>query len=324
LILEADDIDLTVARPRTLFFRHPQHRVLFEQFDKLLRRRRVELAEGLRGEARGIALIGPSGCGKTTAAERLISTHEDLVLPAPDRLRADVVSFIVPSPATLKDVGMAALAALGYPLERDKPSGIIWDRVRHFLRERQTLFLHIDEAQDLYTVRSAGAQQSVINTLKSLMQNRDWPVGLILSGMPEVKAMLNADPQLARRVYPVEITPVSWSADGAMIRSLVATYARKADLEVVSDLLPDESVARVIHAGAAQFGLIVQIVVAAIEEALIERREALELRHFAAAFWRRSACIDGPNPFVIDDYLAVDPRQVFDAAPAMPAAGASR
>jgi hypothetical protein len=27
---------------------------------------------------------------------------------------------------------------------------------------------------------------------------------------------------------------------------------------------------------------------------------------------------------VIDDYLAVDPRQVFDAAPAMPAAGASR
>ncbi|WOI56704.1 TniB family NTP-binding protein [Palleronia sp. LCG004] len=317
---DRDDIDLTVARLRTLFFRHPQHRLLFDQFDRLLRRRQVEVAEGLRGEARGIALIGPSGCGKTTAAERLIATHPDLVLPAPDRLRADVVSFLVPSPATLKDVGMAALAALGYPLERDKPSGIIWDRVRHFLRERQTLFLHIDEAQDLYTARSAGAQQSVINTLKSLMQNRDWPVGLILTGMPEVKAMLNADPQLARRTYPIEIAPVSWVADGPMIRSLVATYAEKANLSPNTDLVQDDFVARLVHAGATQFGLIVETVIAAIEEALRSGASVLDRSHFAAAFRRRSGCIDGLNPFLTDDYLSIDPRQLFDMVPVAPPA----
>ncbi|MEM8575653.1 MAG: TniB family NTP-binding protein [Pseudomonadota bacterium] len=312
---DLDDIDLTIARLRKLFFRHPQHRVLSEQFDRLLRRRRVELAEGLRGEARGIALIGPSGCGKTTAAERLISTHPDLVLPAPDQLRADVVSFLVPSPATLKDVGMAALAALGYPLQRDKPSGIIWDRVRHFLQERQTLFLHIDEAQDLYTARSAGAQQSVINTLKSLMQNRDWPVGLILTGMPEVKTMLNSDPQLARRTYPIEIAPISWAGDGPMIRSLIATYADKAGLSPGTDLVSDDFVARLTHASASQFGLIVETVIAAIEEALWSRAPVLARSHFTAAFRRRSGCIEGLNPFVIDDYIAIDPRQLFDMAP---------
>lgn len=301
-----------LTRLRATFFRHPRHQKLEREFEALLQQRRAEIQLGLHNEMHGIAVVGASGSGKTTAIRRLIAKHPDLIRPRRDRIRAEIISFLVPSPATLKDVGMAALHALGYPLQRDRPAGVIWNRVRFFLQKRQTLFLHIDEAQDLYTVKSETVLRHVLNTLKSLMQNTGWPVGIILSGMPEIREMLNFDHQLSRRFTPIELLPVSYAADGDMMRELLRSYLNKAVLQPTTDVIHDDFLARLMHSGAAEFGLIIEILLKAIEEAYLQDTDCLEVGHFASAFRRRAGCIDGMNPFIASDFRNIDPRNLLN------------
>jgi len=266
--IEIEDI---LADLRSVFFRRPEYRDLSDQFDRLLHRRRAEMRKGGMREARGIALIGPSGSGKTTAVDRLFEKHGDLKLPTADALQTDIISFQVPSPATL----------------------------------------HIDEAQDLYTAKSENALQSVINTLKSLMQNKEWPVGIVLSGMPKVKPMLNYDPQLARRFYPIELRRVSGLTNEQMLTNLLGSYADKARLNLAERTTESIFMERLAHSGAGEFGLIVEIVISAIEEALHDASQHLDDRHFIRAFRRRTGCIEGLNPFVVPDFTSIDPRQLL-------------
>lgn len=118
---------------------------LQDQFDILLYRRRAELDAGRTSEARGIVLIGISGSGKSTAVSHVFNRHQELQQLEPDKIEA--VSLSVPSLATLKHVGLSCLNAIGYPFRRDRTAGTIWELLQSHLRQRETLSLHLDEAQ---------------------------------------------------------------------------------------------------------------------------------------------------------------------------------
>lgn len=295
---------------RRVFAHHPAFLRLEEQFRLLLERRRAELAADISLEARGIAVIGASGSGKTSAVARLLSHTPGLVIHDDGSARADVVSFQVPSPATLKFVGQTALEATGYPMFARRTEMVIWAMVRQHLFARRTLFLHLDEAQDLLRHQTPSALQSVVRTLKSLMQAKDWPVGLILSGTPELKDLLNHDPQLARRFYPIEFPKLFATADATRVMETISAYASRVNLSVSSNLNDDFS-ARLIHASDGEFGLLIEIVISAAEEALLARKDHLDHLHFIMAFRRRSGCIDALNPFIAVDFLRIDARTLL-------------
>lgn len=179
------DIPQRILALRTMFSKNRTYRTFEERFRYLLDRRRAELAAGIVAEARCVALTGASGSGKATAAEHLFASQPDLVLHDPDGPRLDLVSLQVPSPATLKFVGQTALARLGFELQRDKSAQIIWNMVKGHLKARQTLFLHFDEAQDLLRHQTPKELNAVVSTLKSLLQHKSWPVGLIVTGTAE-------------------------------------------------------------------------------------------------------------------------------------------
>ncbi|WP_299845414.1 hypothetical protein [uncultured Jannaschia sp.] len=145
----------------------------------------------------------------------------------------------------------------------------------------------------------------MIDTFKSLMQDDEWPVGLILSGMPAFKRLVNADPQLARRMYAIEYSPISSISDHEMIEDVVSSYAAKGALQTGSDLSRKGFIPRLIHAGASQFGLIVQRVYMSIDEAMRNGDTTLGWQHFAWEFRRKTKCIDAFNPFLAEDYLAI-------------------
>ncbi|GHF01417.1 hypothetical protein GCM10016455_22950 [Aliiroseovarius zhejiangensis] len=310
---KAFDIGQKIMALQRRFVTHARYRELEAKFDALLYHRRAGIELGQHHEAHGIAVIGRSGSGKSTAIRRLFSRHSDLQLLADGVVRADVVSLTVPSPATLKHVGHSCLQALGYPIRRDRTSGIIWELVQNHLRQRQTMFLHLDEAQDFYSSRFRSEMQDVVNTLKSIMQNRIWPVGIILSGMPGLMDLFDLDTQLARRIEPIHFAPVSYTSDGKSIRSVVEQYAHAGCLGVEAIILQAETVRRLIHAASDEFGLVIEIIIGAIEEALVAERKTLGLRDFASAFRRRTGCIDGLNPFLSEDFLAINAGKLLSS-----------
>lgn len=306
------NIPQRVLALRSIFSRNRAYQQFEERFRYLLERRRTEIEAGVVAEARCIALIGASGSGKTTAARHLISTQPDLVLSEPESARMDVASLPVPTPATLKFVGQTTLAALGFPLRRERTAQTIWEMVKGHLGARRTLFLHYDEAQDLAAHQTPKELTSVVNTLKSLMQQPIWPVGLILTGTAELKTIINHDAQLARRVYPIEFPQLDPVLDADRVLRLLGLYAERAGLSVDRDLAATGFTARLIHAAAREFGLLAELVIAALEEAMMAGAERLEVAHFVRMIRKRAGCIDGLNPFIADDFERIDSRKLLD------------
>ncbi|MFD1882162.1 TniB family NTP-binding protein [Paracoccus pacificus] len=308
------DVRRIIQDLRAAYVPNDAYRKLDEYFRMLLEQRRADMADGSASKLRGIVLIGRSGSGKTTAIQHLIRSNRELLRTDTSQEICELISLQVPSPATMKFVGTAVLQAAGYPLSRDKSASTIWDMVRQQLMFRQTLFLHLDEAQDLTRFQTENERRSVVNTLKSLMENSRWPVGLILSGMPEFKTLINQDPQLARRLYPVEIDRLNEFRNVGAVINLVQRYTGRAGIGINEDLSGENFAQRLIHAADYEFGLMAELVVQAITMAL--SRDGLDARlslsHFADVFHMRSAAVDGLNPFIAEDFRRIDPRQVLD------------
>lgn len=280
-----NDVASRIAEIKNIFVANDEFSQLKDEFDRLLLRRRAEVAAGHQTEARGVALIGMTGSGKSRCVERLIATHEDLRLTGRKR---EVISFIVPSPTTLKSVGETALRALGYPMQANRTAAVLWDMVRHQLKVRGALFLHLDEAQDLYSHKNEAEMRAVVNTLKSLMQTRDWPVGIILSGMPDLETLLAFDKQLQRRVRPIRFRALDQHDNADDIRQVLRSFAVKAMLEVDPVLNGQQFVDALLEVSEHRFGLTIEIVVDAMEEALLQDAIVLEPRHFADVLAKRT------------------------------------
>lgn len=305
------EIHMELARLRNRFMPRQCFNDLSDALCNLEDRRRAEIAQGLHPEARGIAVIGNSGSGKSTAVEHLFRKHPSLSLLADNADTADIASFLVPSPATLKGVGISCLSGLGYPLMRDRTAGIIWELVQSHLRELQVMFLHLDEAQDLMGSQSEREMLAVVNTLKSVMQNKHWPVSIVLSGLPDLLALLNLDPQLGRRFIPISFGQLDEIDDGRNVRSLVQQYCSAISIEADPELTSDDFIGRLIHAAANEFGILIEIVIGAIEICLRRKEAVLGQQHFIAEFLRRTGCTNDLNPFVRKNYSAINPRRLL-------------
>ncbi|PTW37591.1 ATP-binding protein [Rhodovulum kholense] len=287
---------------------------LDEYFDQLLEQRRADLAEGIVSDLRGIVLVGRSGAGKTTAIQELRRRYRKrLVFAGPDGVN-EMISLKVPSPATMKFVATAALHAAGYPLVRDRSAPVIWGLVKQQFKLRKTLFMHMDEAQDLAQHQTDKERQAIVNTLKSLMENSQWPVGLLLTGMPGLKSIINQDAQLARRMYPIEIERLSPYAGQDQVLGLVARYCDRAKVPRDEDVREAEFASRLMHAADYEFGLLAQFIVEALTRALRSNglEACLSRRHFAEVYHMRTAVGPGLNPFLAEEFHRIDPRQCFD------------
>ncbi len=301
---------------RSAYMPTAAYRTLDHNFRKLLEQRRADLEDGITANVRGIVLVGQSGSGKTTAMRELVRQTQDLILSNPEEEICEFIGLQVPSPATMKFVGAATLHALGYPYSRDQSGPVVWGLVKRQLQQRRTLFLHLDEAQDLARHQTDKEYQAVVNTLKSLMENSQWPVGLILTGMPDLKNIINQDAQLARRVYPIEIDRLNEFRHVDPVIELLRSYARRAKLQLSDSLTTENFAQRLMHAADYEFGLLAELTVQSITEALSgnEQCAVLETSHFADVFHARSAAIDGLNPFIAEDFTRIRSRDVLGGA----------
>ncbi|MFS4581103.1 ATP-binding protein [Phaeobacter sp. C3_T13_0] len=302
-----------VAALRNHFINHERFEPLEAQLTLLLEKRLADIEIGQTNEAHGMALSGPSGAGKTTAMSFLAQRTQE-------RLRAEghgdrcIVSLRVPSPATLKSVGQALLRELGYKISSERQAWYIWDLVRHQLKELGVTNILLDEAQELASRGTKHELNSVASMLKTLMTDPEWPVGIILSGTPELEGILNHDPQLARRMKTVRFDSLSPTADAENAVDLIEAYCDAGEVSAHENTQEQAMGERLIHAAANQFGLVIELTIAALEQAYLEASSTLRRDHFAKAYHCRSACDNTLNPFIIPDFYRIDSRQVFPEA----------
>ncbi len=310
------DVRKVIQDLRSAYMPTAAYRTLDHNFRKLLEQRRADLEDGITANVRGIVLVGQSGSGKTTAMRELVRQTQDLILSNPEEEICEFIGLQVPSPATMKFVGAATLHALGYPYSRDQSGPVVWGLVKRQLQQRRTLFLHLDEAQDLARHQTDKEYQAVVNTLKSLMENSQWPVGLILTGMPDLKNIINQDAQLARRIYPIEIDRLNEFRHVDPVIELLRSYARRAKLQLSDSLTTENFAQRLMHAADYEFGLLAELTVQSITEALSGSGQwaVLETSHFADVFHARSAAVDGLNPFIAEDFTRIRARDVLGGA----------
>ena len=298
---------------RSAYMPTESYRKLEKNFHWLLDQRRADLEDGITSDIRGILLVGQSGSGKTTAIRELIRKNQALISSNLENEICEFVGLPVPSPATIKYLGTATLHALGYPYSRNQTGPVIWGLVKRQLKQRGTLFLHLDEAQDLARYQTDLERQSVTNTFKSLMENSQWPVGLILTGMPDLKNTVNKDWQIGRRLLCTEIDRLHDLRHVAPVIDLVRGYAQRAGINMSEGLKSENFARRLIHAADYEFGLVAELTVQSITEAITTVGLSVELNinHFAEVFYARTAAVDGLNPFIAEDFTRIRVRDIL-------------
>ena len=253
-------------------------------------------------EARGIVVIEPAGGGKTTAIRTVLSETEVLARN-PDTGEPRYLELQIPNPASLKSVGIAILDATGMPGVTEKTTAaVIWSTVRHRLGLLGIVVLWLDEAQDLVMAKSATETEMTLRMIKSLMKG-DAPVIPILSGTQRLAEMTCYDPQVSRRFSKIWPSDLQHGADEGNLIGLIQAYCAEAGL---SADLRDDIPARLIVASRRRFGRAVEMIINAIEMALIDGDETLTIDHFAEAWAMQEDCNPNGNLFLEPDWLSIE------------------
>lgn len=252
-------------------------------------------------ETRGVLVIEPSGGGKTTAIRRVLEGTEALGIN-PETQMPRYLQIQVPSPATLKSVGLAILEATGmYNVKEKTPVWEIWSMVRHRLKLLGIVVLWLDEAQDLILAKSVQDTENAIRMLKSLMQGESGVV-LILSGTQQLGQMTSLDPQVSRRFTKIVPRGLEIGVDEEGLESLVENYCAVAGL---SPKISGDLTSRLIKGSRQRFGRAVETIINAIECALLENSKALTNDHFSEAWTMQEGCEISANIFDANDWMEI-------------------
>lgn len=292
------------------YLRTPRDARLEAEFERLIEGASLCLG-GRRPEGRALVVIGESGAGKTHALRRLISRRKEFD-PQPMEIgpTMPLVSITAPSPCTLKQLANELLHALGYPRERDVRENVAWNRVRDQLQLRQVMVVHIDEMQHAVRFPDSAETQKVSDTLKNVMQQTDWPVRLILSGLPALGQFVRRDVQLWRRCRFITFEALHFPTDEKGLRHIVRTVAMHgAGLNPVG-LDDSEFLARLCHAAEGQFGRVIEICRAAAEDAIGAGSAVLTVSDFASAYATTTGCSPADNLFLVRDWEFIRPGAV--------------
>lgn len=310
--VEPSGRDAKVREILRRYFRSPRDKSLEPAIGYLLRHLKdvesavAENANGRLGEGRALALLGEAGAGKSRALQYVFKRHE-FKEPRPGGLVAPLVSVAAPSPCTLRQLGNAVLDALGYHATRDLKENVVWDVIRQQVKVLGIRFLHIDELQHLFQVNDQNEIAKVRNTLKNLMQQRDWPLFLIVSGLPEVYRHLEEDEQIKRRTSFVRFESLGES-EAHYLRQAIAVFGGQL-AELDTRTLADVDIAsRLLVAGSHQLGTCIEIIQDAVREACEKDSAQLLIEHFATVYATRSGCRPDDNPFISDRAPAATKR----------------
>lgn len=251
-----------------------------------------------------LLITGQTGVGKSTLihsyAHQFPSSITDVGWNIP------VLKATIPSPATVKNLLIVLLSALGDPKASSGTIGGMTLRLENFLRDCGVQILILDELQHFVDQDSQRVLLTVSNWLKRLI--KDTGIACIVVGLQdEAEQVINANPQLARLFGdPVKLSPFQWIETEPdtirEFRSLLHSLEQMLPLKEPSNLAYRERAWRCFVSCDGIVSHLMALMRQATEYALLSGKEQLDDTLLAAAFTKRLAGQRRriSNPFVGD------------------------
>nr|WP_256467879.1 AAA family ATPase [Bradyrhizobium sp. 62] len=273
-----------------------------------------------RREGTAVAIVAESGAGKTSAMRHYLKNNPFFPNYGNPDGGCPLITVGVKSPCNLRNLGMGTLRAAGYLARTEKRESEAWPMAAYQMQDQEILFVAYEEAQRIIQQANRTERGKVIETLAGLMTDTVWPLHLILSGLPRLKALFqdsfleDAKPDsperkahitLKRRTRFVEFAPIDLKADRKDIDSGIEEYAKLGGVSLKL-LKEGEMRARLSHAAAYQFGLFWDLTTLAIDACLRSGRKEVELDDYADGYATRTMEPVELNPFAVDHWNAID------------------
>jgi hypothetical protein len=256
---------------------------------------------GERFEGGGVVVVGASSSGKSFeidhSLKRLMGDGSILECGREKRFH----QITLDGETTWKALGLQLAKELDYPMSSKLTEHEIWARVRMIMERMGIWLLHIDECQHMFQSTGERETLKIVNSLKTFMKHRTWPVVLVLSGIPVLLEKVNLDPQFLTLLTPFSMTPIDpFSDDLTEVETAIYHYADAIGVSIDEVRNPDVLV-RLCHGHQNQFGRTFRFVIKALAALPLDATE-LTVDHLAERYALKTGCMPGNNVFIREDY----------------------
>jgi hypothetical protein len=256
-------------------------------------------------------LVGPTGAGKTTLISSYVDQHPSVITET--GMIKPILVATIPAPATVKNLVIALLDALGDPRATRGTVGGMTIRLKQFMADCQVELLVLDELQHFVDRDSQEVLRTVSDWLKTLI--KDTKVACVLVGLNgEAEQVVGANQQLARLFGdPFILSPFEWKENQTETIDEFRTFVKQLELllplRAPSNLADRERAWRCFVASQGLVSYLMALIRRAAHLALTTGRECIDDVLLAQAFTQRLAGERRgiPNPFVGDSPEFVPP-----------------
>ncbi|WP_275782679.1 ATP-binding protein [Pararhizobium gei] len=236
-----------------------------------------------------LIITGESGAGKSTTIMHHLNKFEAL-RPTTDQygdMLLPLVRVKAPTDCTMRELGYELLAKMGYDLKSDLSEAAVYRRVRERMKLLGTKVVFIDEFQHIFDAPKIKGVQHLTDTLKNLLQEEGYPIYVIVAGLPEIQGVVHRDPkeQMEGRTVVRNLPDLSFEGHRELVAEVVRHYLTVAELELSVEP-SDEFLRRMLHAGRNRLGIIIRIVMFAIEDSLDRGDRTVGSEHWKRAYMR--------------------------------------
>lgn len=265
---------------------------------------------GTCDERRGLFVTGPAGTGKSSALKQILSTHPDLQ-PYHDEFGALVrpcLSIKLPKESKTNVIVAEVIKALGLPNEGSEK--LLTPIMHDMLKVHKVRLLHFDEAQHSVRSQTSSAFEAVQDLIKQLVDRDDWPIHVILSGMPRIEKMRD-DEQIGRRSNVFPFHRLDFDADKAVFPELLIEIATDCGLTVASKMLEEESLRRLCKATRGAWGTLICAIRSACFRALTKGLKEVTIINFAQEYERNTGALRQENLFTADNWQELKVKETL-------------
>ena len=253
-------------------------------------------------EGRMLSVVGAPGARKTRSIARALGKIANL--------ENVLLCIKAPHPFTQKQLALAILSGLDYPMRRDPKENEAWDLARTQLIRNKTRFIWMDELHHALIFKGDADIKKVSESLKSLVMMPESPIGIIMSGLLKISEFVGDDAQLYHRSETVELEPLTLPEDISKIKLILNEIIVIRVQMKLGEFVDDAFLAKLCIAGDSQLGMIIDLTREAAFKAF-QRSDfdgTVRLADFATVYARKRHCIPSQNIFTAENWTDIDPR----------------